>query len=141
MPAATVPPGPVAFSRPGDQHAGVVGPQARIRIGENEGLFDDLIGRGFVLITLDHGLPDTLTDEHQEFLNQIGARIAVIGQPGTDAAVIDIEGIYTRWLADLGRTSALVRPDFYLYGAASDTNDLIDLIDNLAKQTDFYGSS
>ena len=82
-----------------------------------------------------------MTDEHQEFLNQIGARIAVIGQPGTDATVIDIEGIYTRWLADLGRTTALVRPDFYLYGAASDTNDVIDLIDNLAKQTDFYGSS
>ncbi|MBO0885052.1 MAG: hypothetical protein J2P17_32915, partial [Mycobacterium sp.] len=132
MPAPTVPPGPHAFSRPGDQHAGAVGPQARIRIGARDGLFDDLVGHGFLLITVDPAISDTLAGKHQQFLNQIGARIAIVGPPGTDAPVIDVEGTYSRWLAEMGRTAALVRPDFYLYGAASGPNDLIDLVDSLA---------
>jgi hypothetical protein len=40
----------------------------------------------------------------------------------------------------MARTSVLVRPDFYLYGAASDTTDVIDLIDSLANRPEFLRS-
>lgn len=94
-----------------DPHAGRLALQARVRVGERVGLFDDVIGHGFALLTLDDEAG--LSDEQRNFLAAIGAHVISFGAHGT---VRDIDGSYRRWFAELGCRTVLVRPDFYLFG-------------------------
>jgi len=79
------------------------------------GLFDDVVGRGFVLLA--RGGDVELTDPARDFLASIGGRIVTIAQDGTPpGAVIDVDGAYRDWFAEHDATVVLVRPDFYVFG-------------------------
>jgi 2-polyprenyl-6-methoxyphenol hydroxylase-like FAD-dependent oxidoreductase len=96
-----------------DGHAGELSLQARVRQGNRVGRFDDVIGRGFVLIGLDHDPAADLDAAARGFLTRLGAHVVGIG---TGCAVEDVDGAYRRWFGRLGARAALVRPDFYLFG-------------------------
>ena len=100
-------PGPQAgLIHPASPHAGelfvqpVLGPR----------LFDDLHGAGWRLVTLDTGI-DHLDAPTVEWFESIG---------GKAVSVEPIEPLLRAWFADRGVTWALQRPDFYLYGTATD---------------------
>lgn len=125
MPPLTVPPGPKAFCRSNDSTAGSMGHQGRVRFNGAEGLFDDVVGRGWVLISTD---ALSLPPEQASFLELIDAVVAEVGPEGSGAPVTDLDGIYATWLASLGRTAVLVRPDFFVWGSASTANDAAALV-------------
>jgi 2-polyprenyl-6-methoxyphenol hydroxylase-like FAD-dependent oxidoreductase len=96
-----------------DPRAGVLALQARIRVGEQVGLLNDVLGQGFMLLTLDEDQDLGLSADQRAFLETIGARIVSFAPHST---VRDIDGSYRRWFAQLDSRAALVRPDYYLFG-------------------------
>jgi hypothetical protein len=47
--------------------------------------------------------------------------------PGADT-VVDVDGTYAAWLAQCAARAVLVRPDFYVYGAAAGDLTAPDLV-------------
>jgi resorcinol 4-hydroxylase (NADPH) len=125
MPPMIVPPGPKAFARVDDETAGAIGQQGRVRHKGAEGLFDDVVGRGWVLIS---DAPLQLDASQRTFLDRIGVTQAHVGPAGSGAPVVDLDGTYQRWLNDLGQHTVLVRPDFHVWGSARDQSDSVALV-------------
>ncbi|MGV9367217.1 bifunctional 3-(3-hydroxy-phenyl)propionate/3-hydroxycinnamic acid hydroxylase MhpA [Amycolatopsis sp. NPDC003731] len=84
--------------------AGVVVPQGRVRVGAATGLFDDVAGRGFVLLTTEAGGSD--------FLAELGTHVVRLDEG------VDVDDVYRPFLAWFGATSVLVRPDYHVFGTA-----------------------
>jgi hypothetical protein len=78
------------------------------------GRFDDVVGRGFALVS-PAGAP-ALDAEQAAWFAGIGGLTAHVA-PG--APVDDLAGGYTRWFAQRGAAVALVRPDFAVFGAGA----------------------
>ncbi|MEO6091339.1 MAG: bifunctional 3-(3-hydroxy-phenyl)propionate/3-hydroxycinnamic acid hydroxylase [Umezawaea sp.] len=118
--------------------AGDLVPQARVARGDRVGLFDDVVGRGFVLLTTVD--PHPLPDDDLAFLKEIGAHVVRLRPMGTDPGdvaedeVVDIDDVYFPYFDDLGDLGALVRPDFYLFGTMRSPSDLSELVGALRSQ-------
>ncbi|MCX5150039.1 MULTISPECIES: bifunctional 3-(3-hydroxy-phenyl)propionate/3-hydroxycinnamic acid hydroxylase [unclassified Streptomyces] len=119
--------------------AGAVVPQGRVARQGPAGLFDDVVGRGFVLLTTDD--PHTLLDaERLSFLVGLGAHVVRLLPPGHASGehgsadvidVVDTDEVYGPYLARFGATSLLVRPDYHVFGAASGPAGAASLVDDL----------
>ena len=107
---------------PGGPLAGARALQGTVRHAGREGRFDDVVGRGFVLLTR---RPATLAADQASFLESIGALVVALED------LEDLDGRLTSWLGKHGVEGVLVRPDFYVFGAISELEDLPSLIDNL----------
>lgn len=123
---APPPPIPPRLGSPGilagDPAAGLLSIQSRVAYGDREGLFDDLLGYGwFVLSRRD--VPG-ITGAAQEVVDRLGARLLCVGPVGSDAEVIDLEDRYAAWFDELAAEAVLVRPDFYVYSALESVNDV-----------------
>jgi len=105
--------------------AGGLVPQGRVTVGDRTGRFDDVVGRGFALIT-DIDVTAVLSPEQRGFLDELGCRIVHLGHD-----VIDDDGVHTTYLRELGALAYLARPDFVLFGAAADPTELTALVDEL----------
>ena len=60
----------------------------------------------------------------RQFQDRIGACVLrVVADAGVDdesgSVLHDSDGVYRQWLVAIGQLAALVRPDFYVYGAAA----------------------
>jgi len=111
-PPRAIGPGVVAA---GDPHGGQLFVQGRVRCGDAMGLFDDVVGRGWTLVSPVVDPLASLDRDAAEFfasLGGVGARV------GADAPVHDVDGTYRRWFADTGVEVVLQRPDFYVFGTA-----------------------
>ncbi|MFH7598921.1 bifunctional 3-(3-hydroxy-phenyl)propionate/3-hydroxycinnamic acid hydroxylase [Streptomyces racemochromogenes] len=114
--------------------AGAVVPQGRVaRPGGPEGLFDEVVGRSFVLLTTDDAHTG-LDAERLAFLAELDARVVRLLPPGREAqgdGVADLDGVYGPYLARFGATSLLVRPDYHVFGAAAGPEGAASLVDDL----------
>jgi hypothetical protein len=108
--------------------------QGQVRKGDATGLFDDVVGRGFTLLTQDRAALDALEANPRAFLDGLGAHLVVVGPEGSDADVVDVEATYADWFAQLGRTAVLNRPDFYVFGSAADASGTPALVASLRDQ-------
>ncbi|MFI8520807.1 bifunctional 3-(3-hydroxy-phenyl)propionate/3-hydroxycinnamic acid hydroxylase [Streptomyces sp. NPDC085481] len=118
--------------------AGEVVPQGRVRGTEGGGLFDDVVGRGFVLL-LAEGADADLGEERSEFLAGLGTHVVrLLPEDGTPraGAVADVEGVHRAFLARYGADAVLVRPDHHVYGAASGAGAAAVLVDGLRAALD-----
>ncbi len=115
--------------------AGTLAPQGRVAVGGAAGRFDSVVGTGFAVIAEDDPL-GVLDLERREFLSGIGAHVVRVVEPGTDApgAVTDRDSVYAEYLTRLDAAAIVIRPDFYLFGAASTMAELPRLIDDLRAQ-------
>jgi hypothetical protein len=106
-------------------------PQGRVRSNGGEALFDSVVGAGWCIVASEPGLLDELTVAHRDAWNSIGGKIAVVTQPPTADAIEDVDGAYRAWFAAHSCSVAVVRPDWYLYGTARSSRELIELLDGL----------
>lgn len=130
-------PGPRAFARGGDPAAGRPGIQADVRAGSRQGMFDEVVGHGFVLLTSSAeavAAVSSLAPELRAVLDAAGVTVAHVGPEGSPAPLTDVTGAYGDWLAELGADCVLIRPDFAVYGSATGGPGSRELL------TDFAGS-
>lgn len=118
----------------GAPDAGEFFPQGRVRAGGREGRFDDVVGQGPCVL----GRPAALAGigaERRRRWEAIGGRFAVLSAPGEDAdeppaiAVEDLDGTYASWLDAHSCEAAAVRPDWYLFGTATNGGRLDSLLE------------
>ena len=89
------------------------------------GRFDDVVGRGFALVSPAGDPAAALDAELAGYFASLGGISAHVG-PG--AAVEDVAGGYARWFAKHGAAVALMRPDFAVFGAAPKLGDAGTLV-------------
>ncbi|WP_433227783.1 bifunctional 3-(3-hydroxy-phenyl)propionate/3-hydroxycinnamic acid hydroxylase [Actinomadura formosensis] len=121
-------------AREAEPPAGAVIPQGRVSRQGVSGLFDDVVGRGFVLLTTED--PRTaLGGDRLAFLSELGTRVVRLlppgAEPGTAHDVVDVDEVYRPYLARFGATSLLVRPDYHVFGAAGGADGAELLVDDL----------
>lgn len=106
--------------------AGDLVPQGRVTRGGRTALFDEVVGTGFVLLTTAE--PERLlSSDDAAFLASLDTHVVhVVADGAIGDQVADTEGGYLPYLG--GACAALVRPDFYVYGAAEDRAGLADMI-------------
>jgi hypothetical protein len=99
-----------------DPRAGQLFVQGRVCTADTSGLFDDVIGRGWVL--LGHGV-----DPAARLAADAATIFAALGghsvQIGPDGPVRDLDGSYATWFDDAGVAVVLQRPDFYVFGTST----------------------
>ena len=98
-----------------DAHAGYLSVQGRVRYGDREGLFDDVVGKGWQLLIRKADKLSLLDDPSQAFVGQHDVTVAEFGPDGN---VDDLDGVYGCWFDRLGADAVLVRPDYYVFGTA-----------------------
>jgi 2-polyprenyl-6-methoxyphenol hydroxylase-like FAD-dependent oxidoreductase len=113
----------IAFRVPGLTHgfvarsegargAGDALPQAKVRRNGAAGRFDDLAGRGFMILARQDVV---LSSSDRAFWQSLGGSIVRLGAGGD--AIEDSEGSYTRLMDEYGCDVLVKRPDHYLFGA------------------------
>lgn len=114
-----------------DTGGGLLSVQAEVDGGTRRGLFDDVVGPGGVLLLADPQLRGRLREQDAVLLADLGWKVVALATEPAEGQVVDTTGAYTAWLSELGAVAVLVRPDLYLYGTASDAEDLTPLLDHL----------
>ena len=109
---------------------GHLGLQARVEFQGNEGLADDVAGKGWQLICK-AGVPVTLDQENSEVLAALNVHVLELDG---DNGIRDIDGFYETYLADANVDAVLVRPDFYVFGVVDKQWSINDLVSDLVKQ-------
>lgn len=122
-----------------DSGGGFLSIQAEVLGIDGRGRLDDVIGAGGLLLLADPADRDRLAARHAGFLASIEWNVVCLGQAPAVGQVVDVTGAYAAWLAELGAAAVVVRPDLYVYGAATDADDLTHLLDLL--RDDLQGHS
>jgi flavoprotein hydroxylase len=115
----------------GDGRAGQLFLQDRVRFGTRTGLFDDVVGRGWTLLSPHFDPVTRLDPEHAAFFASLGGISAWIGEGGT---VGDLHGSYARWFSHAEAAVVLQRPDFYVFGTGSDEGSAGRLVRTLRER-------
>ncbi len=118
-----------------DARAGVLFVQGRVAYAGKSGLFDDVVGQGFSLIT--RGDPaQTLGEEQRQFLVSIGTHVLHLaqGEMAGDDTFVDLEGRYSGWFEQNGCEAVLMRPDFYIFGTTNSMEEVPALVADLQAQ-------
>ncbi|WP_246144539.1 bifunctional 3-(3-hydroxy-phenyl)propionate/3-hydroxycinnamic acid hydroxylase MhpA [Actinacidiphila oryziradicis] len=102
--------------------AGAVVPQGRVTRGGRTGLFDDVVGRGFVLLLTDDDQYLALDERQRAFLTDLGTHVVRL----TPQDVVDVDDVYLPYLAGFGASALLVRPDHHVFGAGTDLRALVE---------------
>ncbi|MFF1924567.1 bifunctional 3-(3-hydroxy-phenyl)propionate/3-hydroxycinnamic acid hydroxylase [Streptomyces sp. NPDC058221] len=93
---------------------GRLAPQGRVRSGGREGLFDDVVGQGWQLISRAANPAECLGGTDMTWFRQIGGVVADLSMRGS---VEDLDGVYARWFDEHACDALLARPDFYVFAA------------------------
>jgi 3-(3-hydroxy-phenyl)propionate hydroxylase len=102
--------------------------QGRVERGAERGLFDDVVGGGFALVST-QGDPDAaLTPDQRAFFASLGGVTAHVSR---DGALRDLDGAYASWFDAHGAAVALQRPDFAVFGTAQQLAGAGALVDAL----------
>jgi flavoprotein hydroxylase len=132
VPALLPPLGPGLFV-PGSPGAGQLFVQDRVRRDSATGLFDDIVGRGFVLASPQGDPARRLDPALADYFGSLGGLTAHVGGSGP---IEDLDGGYARWFASLGAGVALQRPDGYVFGTARNLDGASVLVASLRSQLD-----
>jgi len=121
----------------GNRAAGVghLTPQYQVTHQGRTAPLDELTSDGFTILT-DGGEPCAALDATDRyFLQSIGASVvALYADHAPPEGYLDSDHGYLPHLREHGHVAAIVRPDFYLFGATSTADGLHDLIGQLRDQ-------
>ena len=114
--------------------AGDVFPQGKVKNGNAEGAFDDVAGRGFLIVARNDHPASALSPEDLAFWTSIGGKIVRFDtRPGT-GGLTDVDGRYSKLMDEYGCDVIVKRPDYYIFGACPTVKDLPALIADLRMQ-------
>src|SRR6185312_13864336 len=113
----------------GTQGAGDAFPQAKIR-GEREGQFDDVAGRGFMIVARGGDPLAALSAEDRALWESLGGKVVRLG----DGGFADIDGRYGRLMDEYNSDIIVKRPDFYIFGTCRNAQELPALLGELRRQ-------
>jgi 2-polyprenyl-6-methoxyphenol hydroxylase-like FAD-dependent oxidoreductase len=135
LPQPSFLPGPGLFLE-GDPLAGQLFLQREVARFGKRGLFDDLVGSGFCLISTVGDPAEHLSPADKAFFTSIGGQSVSIRRNPDERAdhVIDITGAYTEWFAANNCAVVSKRPDFAIYGTAPDLAGAVTLVRSLHEQ-------
>jgi flavoprotein hydroxylase len=102
--------------------AGAVVPQGRISRAGRTGLFDDVVGRGFVLLLTDDDQYPALAEHQRAFLADLDTHVVRL----LPQDVVDLDDVYLPYLAGFGASALLIRPDHHVFGAGPEAGALVD---------------
>lgn len=108
---------------------GRLAPQGRVRVDGRTGLFDDVVGGDWQLVSRVDDPARLLDAETAAWFRRIGGSFAHVSSA---SPVQDVDGAYDRWFSRHGCDAFLSRPDFYVFGAG-DHADIPDLVSRLRK--------
>ena len=129
-PSLGLPPlGPGLF-RDGDPLAGQLFVQDHVRCNGATGLFDDVVGRGWTLISPVCDPAAQLDPESSGFFASIAGISAHVGN---DGPIRDVNGGYARWFGSHGVAVVLQRPDYYVFGTAATVDGVGQLVSALRR--------
>ncbi len=111
--------------------AGLMSAQARVEAASGSGLLDDVLGGGGCLLLADSELLPVVDSAPEALAALSAAELPVVAlAPSTgDRIVVDVSGAYSAWLAELDAVAVLIRPDFAVYGTASSSAGIAELLD------------
>jgi flavoprotein hydroxylase len=119
-----------AFS-PDDPMAGQLFPQRTVRRNGTVGLFDDVAGRGFLLLARRDPRP-FLSRNDDAFIEHVGMHCVRLTRDPNDAlALVDEAGEYQSFFASNGLEAVIVRPDRYVFGGVRNLGNLSGLMAKL----------
>jgi hypothetical protein len=112
---------------------GDVFPQSKVRRNGHEGLFDDIAGRGFMIVSRGGDAEMALSPADRQFWRDLGGSFVEIAANGEarDGVVSDIDGRILRLMDDYRCHVLVKRPDYYLFGACPTLTALPHLLDDL----------
>ena len=109
--------------------AGAAFGQRKVRRNGVEGQFDDITGRGFLILARNGDPAAALADEDLAFWRSLGGAILRLGLDFED-----VTGYYSGLMDEYGCDVIVKRPDFYIFGAAKKHDGLSALIADLRLQ-------
>ncbi|WDZ86550.1 bifunctional 3-(3-hydroxy-phenyl)propionate/3-hydroxycinnamic acid hydroxylase [Micromonospora cathayae] len=116
---------------------GTLSRQARVARRGVTGLFDEVVGSGFVLLSSEDPRP-FLDADTRAFLAGLGTHLVTLVPAGEQTAdgtaVVDVDDVYLPYLAAAGARAVLVRPDFYVFGQVTEAEDYGRLVTDLRRQ-------
>jgi hypothetical protein len=118
--------GLVARGTPG---AGDAFPQAKLR-GERESLFDDVAGRGFMIVARGGDPLAALGAEDRALWQSLGGKVVRLD----DSGFADVDGRYGQLMDEYKADIIVKRPDFYIFGTAKSAQELPALLGELRRQ-------
>jgi 2-polyprenyl-6-methoxyphenol hydroxylase-like FAD-dependent oxidoreductase len=117
------------------QAAGAVGTvslQAPVSGSSGSGLFDDIVGHGWVVLAASEDPRKVLSNEHLAFLTRINTRFAQFGS-GADA-LTDPGGRYRSCFERLGACALIIRPDFHVFAVLLSMAELPQIVEFLQRK-------
>jgi 2-polyprenyl-6-methoxyphenol hydroxylase-like FAD-dependent oxidoreductase len=112
--------------------AGRLMPHGRVESHGTVGLFDRVLGRGFVLL-VDGRDGASLDASATELAGTLGVAVHhLTDRRLTSDGITDTGGVYGRWFDETGRAAVLWRPDFYILGTAGVLSDVPALLNTLS---------
>jgi 2-polyprenyl-6-methoxyphenol hydroxylase-like FAD-dependent oxidoreductase/catechol 2,3-dioxygenase-like lactoylglutathione lyase family enzyme len=144
---APPPPPPPRLGTPGvfrqeDAAGGFLFIQGRVERDGRSGLFDDVVGPGFTLLTHGANIAEDLNDGLRALLGRLGGQlVTVASKAGPPEAVVDLDGTYRDWFEAHQSSVVLVRPDFYVYGTEPEPAGAERLLTDLGRRLDHESAS
>lgn len=114
--------------------AGHLFPQPAVVDGKGrEALLDDIIGEGFLLVVQQLDILDGITSEDRVWFERCGGQIVVVTDTlsGAEDQITAINTVLSSVFDTWDCSALLVRPDKYIFGAASDTSAISGLLHRL----------
>lgn len=111
---------------------GTLFPQPWIRTAEGRRRLDSVAGTGWRLV-LDMRNELELSPDRQAIMPQLDIRPIRIG-PAADGVLTEEDGVLAAWFDRHDCRAAIVRPDHYVFGIASETSALDALLTDLAER-------
>jgi flavoprotein hydroxylase len=114
----------------GDPHAGELFVQGHVARDGKTGLFDDVVGAGWTLLSSVADPAAALDDDTAAFFKSLGG---VTAHVGADAPIRDVDGVYRAWFERNGIELVLQRPDFYIFATARRLDGANGLVEALRR--------
>lgn len=126
----------ILYQQESSTYTGKLSFQGQVNDQGKKGLFDDVVGKGWMIISPLEDPKKILSAEQIAFLDSIGAKMIELSpeQKAKDNTVVDIDGKYQEYFNRTGLEAVIVRPDYYLFGGTASLAEFPLMVTDLMKQ-------